>query len=859
MSSSTDVADFTDVANWQGVDDKPTAGSDNPVKSGGVFNNLLNIGIESADDIAPSMTNTGGITMDGTVSGNTGYRYSEPISVAAGSILAVKTNGATSLASIAVKLDSNYYPHTACMGNNPSYQFYIAKVDTNIVITCNAEELSSLVVKKFKNEVVNEIAKNYSSIILNTLSILYTDSRILKWGDIPAIEGAFGFGATSFAFQPFTYGTHKVFPVNGGDKVYIDNNDGGRTYYGFVKTYTPPFFTHNLTIDYATGCSMVVVNSANPKQTVIVPDDAHYMIVCNTLNDRVWAPTALTINDYDVFTGVVKEVVNTKNKVKQIEWNVYLDWNLIPIKSGNIGNNSIENLNASPIVNGHRELPVKPSQLVKIYPCSLRVGIAVVKQINSDGTFVRATGFPDNIINAYADGPIEISVPFDGNFILITEYYTSGSTTYHWYAEDVLIDGESIVYNKKNDNLIWKSLFVENMLLGGAPITPVEFTYALPSGGDSLDDGSVCVGYYSGTTRYNEYSGDSHAGMTQFNMLNPILTQESYKALKDGDVVMWNSTSGNPDPEGESVRWRGMGIGSVGTIGNVCAKFVDSNTIRTLLEGGNCFCYVDFNRTTKTFETTEYEGQTINVGHMILLKIGNSYFKSDFTASYVETIESAISAIDSNFQRYDSSASLTADSNPVRLGNYYWASISVSNCGCLFKSADLKVFEFVRVIPAGYYSREVEFSQKGNYLYGIVRGWKNAFDNGGYSQLFKYDTVNDTFSDFVELTGLCGERPAFAIVDDKIYTINRIGNSKIGTTTIQRGNKLFQVYDLNFNLLNTVPLNFRRGCNTIQFIVHAKNLYAFVPTDARGFVVTKNAEGRNDLVWTYIDVRYLNK
>ena len=38
MSSSTAAADFTNVANWQGVDDVPTAGSNNLVKSGGILN-----------------------------------------------------------------------------------------------------------------------------------------------------------------------------------------------------------------------------------------------------------------------------------------------------------------------------------------------------------------------------------------------------------------------------------------------------------------------------------------------------------------------------------------------------------------------------------------------------------------------------------------------------------------------------------------------------------------------------------------------------------------------------------------------------------------------------------------------------
>lgn len=43
MSSSTANADFTNVANWQGVDEKPTVGSDNLVKSGGTADYVQNV------------------------------------------------------------------------------------------------------------------------------------------------------------------------------------------------------------------------------------------------------------------------------------------------------------------------------------------------------------------------------------------------------------------------------------------------------------------------------------------------------------------------------------------------------------------------------------------------------------------------------------------------------------------------------------------------------------------------------------------------------------------------------------------------------------------------------------------------
>lgn len=50
MSSSTATADFTNVANWQGVDDEPTAGSNNLVKSGGVSEC---VGLEKWENVSP--------------------------------------------------------------------------------------------------------------------------------------------------------------------------------------------------------------------------------------------------------------------------------------------------------------------------------------------------------------------------------------------------------------------------------------------------------------------------------------------------------------------------------------------------------------------------------------------------------------------------------------------------------------------------------------------------------------------------------------------------------------------------------------------------------------------------------------
>lgn len=67
MSSSAAVVDFTNVANWQGVDDEPVAGSDNLVKSGGVEKVLRdvigNIVADKSISVSGNATTDTGITL----------------------------------------------------------------------------------------------------------------------------------------------------------------------------------------------------------------------------------------------------------------------------------------------------------------------------------------------------------------------------------------------------------------------------------------------------------------------------------------------------------------------------------------------------------------------------------------------------------------------------------------------------------------------------------------------------------------------------------------------------------------------------------------------------------------------------
>ena len=72
---------FLSASNWQGVDDKPTAGSNNLIKSGGVYNqiNQINKKIDSGMGIAQPLETVNGkyiSRFDGTIVDNSSYSYS---------------------------------------------------------------------------------------------------------------------------------------------------------------------------------------------------------------------------------------------------------------------------------------------------------------------------------------------------------------------------------------------------------------------------------------------------------------------------------------------------------------------------------------------------------------------------------------------------------------------------------------------------------------------------------------------------------------------------------------------------------------------------------------------------------------
>ena len=81
MSSSTAVADFTNVANWQGVDEEPTADSKNITESGGIKKQLKYIaGVAfKTSKISNPLKTSGVVQTNGTINASSEFSYCAPI------------------------------------------------------------------------------------------------------------------------------------------------------------------------------------------------------------------------------------------------------------------------------------------------------------------------------------------------------------------------------------------------------------------------------------------------------------------------------------------------------------------------------------------------------------------------------------------------------------------------------------------------------------------------------------------------------------------------------------------------------------------------------------------------------------
>lgn len=162
----------TAVANWQGVDDEPTAGSNNLVKSGGVANKLAELGDKVGNEYSPVLEYIEGkyISTNGKVYNSSTSKYSKPFILKSGAIISISSLIANNIATISkVVVEDETYEVLAYSSESEIVHGIVNyKNDTNasilVAVTGSKDDLSVTIksdaVFLKKEEIVNNIVSN---------------------------------------------------------------------------------------------------------------------------------------------------------------------------------------------------------------------------------------------------------------------------------------------------------------------------------------------------------------------------------------------------------------------------------------------------------------------------------------------------------------------------------------------------------------------------------------------------------------------------------------------------------------------------------------------------------------------------
>ena len=152
-----------------------------------------------------------------------------------------------------------------------------------------------------------------------------------------------------------------------------------------------------------------------------------------------------------------------------------------------------------------------------------------------------------------------------------------------------------------------------------------------------------------------------------------------------------------------------------------------------------------------------------------------------------------------------------------------------STVGLSKKWANKKVRRAKMLSSGNYYRRLYEQWAIRDYRDWLTENGANARYNKIYSihTVLDYDSSTDQAS-----------RPA----------------NYVNHLDIMRGIKTLFVQDLELNVIGKYEMRFRRPFLTSSFNVHFGNLYSLAGTNPKGLL---DADGRQNLTFSYVDVRYM--
>lgn len=329
----------TTIINWQGVDDEPTAGSNNLVKSRGAYNSVFtNFALLISDlylNNKVSIALAGIIGSDGKYQGNDATFDSHIyIKIAKGDVVNLKTKeNAACVYGLVNSIQKSPTSDVADFINGESRRIisadstetitasqncylYITVLSSQInylpkEIIINGHEfcpnpLDSLKTSveslqqniKFSND---KYPKDYS---INGLTItdifgLITGETIKDISDVVRGRNAastdFGYVGGDGKIQDKQLGySHYIIPVLPGQTIKFKPNSTTPTDFAILKSYDPYTFTSSII-----GRQRYDADSA--ETTMVLPSDAYYIVLTKTYSNRNFAPIYFFVNGQDAF------------------------------------------------------------------------------------------------------------------------------------------------------------------------------------------------------------------------------------------------------------------------------------------------------------------------------------------------------------------------------------------------------------------------------------------------------------------------------------------------------------------------------------------------------------------------------
>lgn len=275
---------------------------------------------------------------------------------------------------------------------------------------------------------------------------------------------------------------HIVVPVTPGDRVTISIGNGAQRYIGFLKSYTVPAVYDPVPFSDQAGFTTKIM-VAKTIQNFIVPSDANYLVIEDTMNESYAPVNILEINNYDF----VNTLVDHMRKFYKDRF--FIDWEI-----GVINASTGADVASTNRVRTAGYYDIKDGVKITI-PADMKLYIVIY---DSDNTHIHSYGWMNENFVYYKRGLNE------AKFRLFVGFDNDATMTYAWYGNRVTVEyldipDDAPVWYAFGDS-ITQGYYSENGSLAGVTVMGYPTYAALENGWKLYNLGVGGSGYIKDST-----------------------------------------------------------------------------------------------------------------------------------------------------------------------------------------------------------------------------------------------------------------------------------------------------------------------------------------------------------------------